>query len=518
MYNYHRLLSWDKVRGLHVDIFKVPTCCSCQVDGYRQQFPPLSSIQAKDYSPGSYKLDTGNSNGYSTINDEDLDYNDESDEDELGLSYAPINSRDNNELSYLGSKKVRSKLPAPSSVGPYLSPPDDDDVYSLGSYKSHKISSSSGSNSGHSSSSSSKKYYNQLSRRRPQHTEARVDVDLDLSPSETQAEQEVNIFGPPLAGEQQRVPLKRKRIYSSTHTHTAGAAAAAAAAPPSASVGSGLPAATARVRIPISQPQSTAATSSLPGRTGTAATGATGSATVGVSISAAAHAHQAVAPSGPAASSNVAFGATQQRYYTGSSSGSSSSKSRPRYYAPITTTPPAAPAPVTFPASAATPLPTTYYKQPNQQQQQQSTAFPQPSHVNNIYGESSSSSGSSGGSGNGTRRINYNYHPIIDFFEKNRRAEAAAGTAVATNQAHDSTDYEVEESRRVEQRYPHRLSSSLATPPAAVGMGVYQRAIPTSHERRIGYGAGGGAGVGAGAGSFGYASNDNAWQPLVVEP
>lgn len=494
MYNYHRLLSWDKVRGLHVDIFKVPTCCSCQVDGYRQQFPPLSSIQAKDYSPGSYKLDTGNSNGYSTINDEDLDYNDESDEDELGLSYTPINSRDNNELSYLGSKKVRSKLPAPSSVGPYLSPPDDDDVYSLGSYKSHKGSSSSGINSGHSSSSSSKKYYNQLSRRRPQHNEPRVDVDLDLSPSETQAEQEVNVFGPPLAGEQPRVPLKRKRIYSSTHTQTAGAAAAAAASP-SASVASGLPAATARVRIPISKPQSTAATSSLPARTGTAATGATGSATVGVSISAATHAHQAVAPSSPAASPNVAFGSTQHRYYTGSS------QSRPRYYAPITTTPPAAPATVTFPASAATPLPTTYYKQPKQQQQ--STAFPQPSHVNNIYGESSSSS--SGGSGNGTRRINYNYHPIIDFFEKNRHAEVAAA-AVTPNQAHDFTDYEVDESRRVEQRYPHRISSSIATP---------QRAIPTSHERRIGFGAGGGVG---GAGSFGYASNDNAWQPLVVEP
>lgn len=521
VYNYHRLLSWDKVRGLHVDIFKVPTCCSCQVDGYRQQFPPLSSIQAKDYSPGSYKVNSNN--GYSTINDEDLDYNDESDEDELGLSYAPINSRDNNELSYLGSKKVRSKLPAPSSVGPYLSPPDDDeDAFSVGSYKSHKSHSGSSSSSISGLSSSSKKYYNQLSRRRPQqHNEARVDVDLDLSPSETQAEQEVNVFGQPLAGEQQRVPLKRKRIYSSTHTHTAGAS--------SASIGSGLPAATARVRIPLSQPQGTAATSSLPGRTGTAATataaaaaGATGSATVGVSISAAAHAHQAVASSGPAASSNIAFGSTQQRYYTGGIG-----KSRPRYYAPITTTPPAAPAPVTIPASqSATPLPTIYYKQPKQQQQQQreqSTAFPQPSHVNSIYVETSSNSGgSSGGSGNGTRRINYNYHPIIDFFEKNRRAEAAATAAVTPSQVHDA-DYDVEESRRVEQRYPHRISSSIATPPS-MGMGVYQHAIPTSHERRIGFGAGAGGGGGAGAGvgvaggSFGFASNDNAWQPLVVEP
>ncbi|KFB49282.1 hypothetical protein ZHAS_00017395 [Anopheles sinensis] len=43
IYNYHRLLSWDAARGLHVDIFKVPTCCSCHIDGYRETFPPLTS-------------------------------------------------------------------------------------------------------------------------------------------------------------------------------------------------------------------------------------------------------------------------------------------------------------------------------------------------------------------------------------------------------------------------------------------------------------------------------------------
>ncbi|XP_032575069.1 neurotrophin 1 isoform X2 [Drosophila sechellia] len=172
VYNYHRLLSWDKVRGLHVDIFKVPTCCSCQVDGYRQQFPPLSSIQAKDYSPQS-PIINHNHNGYSTINEEDLDYAEESEEDELGLRYPSFNNRETNEL-YSSSNKVRVKLPGIStSVGPYLSPPDDDeDRY--GGYKS--------------SSSSSKKYYSQVSRRRPQHSEARL--DLDLAPSETHSDQE----------------------------------------------------------------------------------------------------------------------------------------------------------------------------------------------------------------------------------------------------------------------------------------------------------------------------------------
>ncbi|KAM8710228.1 hypothetical protein ACLKA7_016942 [Drosophila subpalustris] len=495
VYNYHRLLSWDKVRGLHVDIFKVPTCCSCQVDGYRQQFPPLAAIQSKDYSPGSYKVDNGNTNGYSTINEEDLDYNDESDEDELGSSYSPGY---NNELSYLGSKKVRSKLPAPSSVGPYLSPPDDAEDQ-FGGYKSHKSHTA--------SSSSSKKYYNHLSRRRPQKqqqlNEPRVDVDLDLSPSETQAEQEVNVFGPPLAGErQQRVPLKRKRIYTST-THTAAASGAASIGGATSAAG-----ATTRLRIPISsQPQATAATSSssLPARTGTAAVA------VGVSISAAPHAHQeAAVPSGTVASSNIAIGQGPQRFYTGG-------KSRSRYYAPVTTTTVATAAVPTIPipASAASPLPTTFYQQQQKQQpQQQSTAFPQPpSHVNSIYGESGNGNGNGGGNGTGTRRINYSYHPIIDFFEKNRRVEATA--AVTPTQATLDSDYEVEESQRVEQRYPQR------TPPAAAGrIHVYQQAIPTPtptpHERRIGFGAGGAAAGGGGAGGYGFA-NDNAWQPLVVD-
>lgn len=46
VYNYHRLLSWDKERGLHMDIYKVPTCCSCHIMGYSYVYPPLSSSAA----------------------------------------------------------------------------------------------------------------------------------------------------------------------------------------------------------------------------------------------------------------------------------------------------------------------------------------------------------------------------------------------------------------------------------------------------------------------------------------
>lgn len=93
VYNYHRLLSWDSNRGLHVDIFKVPTCCSCQVDGYRETFPPLS--QYDKYTP--LDLDEGQlqsaSNhhpySYSTIKDlEEEESEDDDDDDYYKYQYA----------------------------------------------------------------------------------------------------------------------------------------------------------------------------------------------------------------------------------------------------------------------------------------------------------------------------------------------------------------------------------------------------------------------------------------------
>ncbi|XP_066959734.1 neurotrophin 1-like isoform X1 [Macrobrachium rosenbergii] len=45
VYNYHRLLSWEDGRGLHMDIFKVPSCCSCHIQGYAYVFPPLNRRQ-----------------------------------------------------------------------------------------------------------------------------------------------------------------------------------------------------------------------------------------------------------------------------------------------------------------------------------------------------------------------------------------------------------------------------------------------------------------------------------------
>ncbi|XP_017756095.1 PREDICTED: uncharacterized protein LOC108547896 [Eufriesea mexicana] len=56
VYNYHRLLTWDSKLGLHMDIFKVPSCCSCHVHGYAEIFPPHQKdppSRIKESFPGS---------------------------------------------------------------------------------------------------------------------------------------------------------------------------------------------------------------------------------------------------------------------------------------------------------------------------------------------------------------------------------------------------------------------------------------------------------------------------------
>ncbi|XP_063698123.1 neurotrophin 1 [Culicoides brevitarsis] len=92
VYNYHRLLSWDVSRGLHVDIFKVPTCCSCHIDGYKEIFPPILPDYTKDPYETHFELDDDShlqsaapSNiQYSTL--KDLETN-SADEDDIANQY-----------------------------------------------------------------------------------------------------------------------------------------------------------------------------------------------------------------------------------------------------------------------------------------------------------------------------------------------------------------------------------------------------------------------------------------------
>ncbi|XP_046664699.1 neurotrophin 1 [Homalodisca vitripennis] len=44
VYNYHRLLTWDQKSGLSMDIFKVPTCCSCHVHSTPYPFLPTQTM------------------------------------------------------------------------------------------------------------------------------------------------------------------------------------------------------------------------------------------------------------------------------------------------------------------------------------------------------------------------------------------------------------------------------------------------------------------------------------------
>ncbi|XP_011267920.1 neurotrophin 1 isoform X1 [Camponotus floridanus] len=90
IYNYHRLLTWDQKLGLHMDIFKVPTCCSCHVHGYSEIFPPHQKdppMKTKETFPGA---------DFVTINDSKDDF-----QGSLNhiSKYTPTSNYDSNHVS-----------------------------------------------------------------------------------------------------------------------------------------------------------------------------------------------------------------------------------------------------------------------------------------------------------------------------------------------------------------------------------------------------------------------------------
>ncbi|XP_037932969.1 neurotrophin 1-like [Teleopsis dalmanni] len=451
VYNYHRLLSWDKTRGLHVDIFKVPTCCSCQIDGYRQQFPPLEQSKAKEYQT-SYHNEP-----YSTIND-DLDYNEEDDEDDLSYQYSngfshhkPSDSFDDNEL-LLGSKKVRTKVfpPPGSTIGSYLSPPGSDEYDTNYAYKAQRGKSSSYyTSTAPSLPTTSKNLLSHLARRRPYKVySSRVDsdalADLDISPSEKHADKEVNIFGTPIiANDRNRLPQKRNQFYSVPHTATS---------------------------TTIITADATNTISTIPTATGTIPDKR--------SNSIATTTHQT---EGTSTSNNAPSGGN-----TYQNSGSSSSKTKSRFYPS---------APDVSPAFTPTTQSTYYYKQPTAT----TSAHPSIYHVNAIY-DYNGHDDINGGSG--PKRINYNYHPIIDFFENHKQFVGAPGTSGSITKTTTTKTNPIAKTTlntvAREMLYPHKIPKS--TP---FGLGHQQ-----VRERRIGYGAGGGSH------SIG---EDNAWHPVVMD-
>lgn len=79
-----------------MDIFKVPTCCSCRIDGYKEVFPPVNHYsQSNTYHHDDYRPSATASirSPYSTIHDdlddeEDEDDEDEEEEDSVGYQYS----------------------------------------------------------------------------------------------------------------------------------------------------------------------------------------------------------------------------------------------------------------------------------------------------------------------------------------------------------------------------------------------------------------------------------------------
>jgi hypothetical protein len=132
VYNYHRLLSWDNTRGLHVDIFKVPTCCSCHLVGYKEAFPPLaqpsnsiSSSRKRPQDLDAFSQSSNRNSQYSTLNGSDDE--EEIDDDDSNIAYQFGNGfkrlRPKKESSQDSNRSTNRRVPIfPES---FLTPPSN---------------------------------------------------------------------------------------------------------------------------------------------------------------------------------------------------------------------------------------------------------------------------------------------------------------------------------------------------------------------------------------------------------
>lgn len=137
IYNYHRLLSWDAQRGLHVDIFKVPTCCSCHIDGYKEAFPPLSEYDSYghlDLEDDGHQSASGSKYRYSTLRDSLKDF-DPIEEEEEDFFYSNGYTKRKMKPSSSSSSKHKYERTKSPPIDAYLSPPVSsyEPTYSFGS-------------------------------------------------------------------------------------------------------------------------------------------------------------------------------------------------------------------------------------------------------------------------------------------------------------------------------------------------------------------------------------------------
>uniref|UniRef100_A0A1A9W4R8 Uncharacterized protein n=1 Tax=Glossina brevipalpis TaxID=37001 RepID=A0A1A9W4R8_9MUSC len=474
VYNYHRLLSWDKNRGLHVDIFKVPTCCSCQVDGYRQKFPPLAGLK-QDFGQ-TYKGE---------LYHDDLDYNSEDDDedDDFGFSYHKHDSTfDANEL-LLGSNKVRNKVPSPT-VGSYLSPPGKTHYEPKYTFDPQRDTASIIVKPSLVATTSKNNYLREFTRRRPHKSFNEPRADQEYSPSEPHLEREVNIFGTPIA-KGDSTHQKRKPIYSVPYI-----------ASNSSHSGSTISTSTSRDSwIPSVSP--TAITAS----TGTIHPFIPTSSFTSYQSRIDTNAYQkpstitTISTSSKTISDrSITAASLPQQYYTTRSTNVRLSdgdvfkpKTRfrlPYTIAPTLTTSKANTISETTTTTSASSIKTTESAKTTSQRPDIYALNPEL--FNNRHRlKYNISSIQSSTSAPAPKRINYNYHPIIDYFEYNRRVTAQ--NVISTPHSPISNS-----GKRTENPIPDNDSTRshyyAHNTPRAVTVNAYK---PKHTERRIGYGADG---------------------------
>ncbi|XP_029408933.2 neurotrophin 1 isoform X2 [Bactrocera dorsalis] len=494
VYNYHRLLSWDRTRGLHVDIFKVPTCCSCQIDGLRHHFPFKPDTKTRQFTPAF------NSDIYSTINEE-LDYNDEQDEDDL--NYQLINDLKGNHKKYDNNELMldsRSKLQSPNpTLGSYLIPPGGEEEYDFIDYKQdlqHKHQ-----NFGHtlSTSATTKNTIRNSQRRRPHkrlgaaNTFNQERVDLDIAPSELHQKQEVNFSASSLANFNKRTPQKRQRIHSVLHT------APTSISPISTAV-AGTSTPTDIVNSPIAGEDPTSSTTTIQHRV------------VESSNSIATNAHQT---SGP----NSFYNGTQQKQSNYSSNnkvnrhyqflGNAEQNSIPRFRSearPIITS-------INRTRKRSKPSTAGHPNQWSFSQHEQPTSTQPPHvpsiHVNSIHNTESNSTDFSNSSDTsqvssepGVKRINYSYHPIIDFFENQKYSTVVATVKTIGEQKKidDSSEGQIYPQKIMKPRTPF-VSENLGANTRNGGSGLSLRDRTGSTVDMVNR----------------LHMDDNTWQPVLIK-
>uniref|UniRef100_A0A1A9V4A0 Uncharacterized protein n=1 Tax=Glossina austeni TaxID=7395 RepID=A0A1A9V4A0_GLOAU len=480
VYNYHRLLSWDKNRGLHVDIFKVPTCCSCQVDGYRQKFPPLAGLK-QDFTQ-SYKGE---------LYHDDLDYNGEDDDedDDFGFSYHKHDSTfDANEL-LLGSNKVRNKVPSPT-VGSYLSPPVKAHYEPKYTFDAQRDTASVIVKPSLVATTSKNNYLREFTRRRPHKSFNEPRADQEYSPSEPHPEREVNIFGTPIA-KGDSTHQKRKPIYSVPYI-----------ASNSSHSGSTISTSTSRDSwIPSVSPTAiTASTGAIRPFTPTSSFTSYKSRIDTNAYQKPSTISTITTSTKTISDRSITAASLPQQYYTTRStnvrlSDGDVSKSKTRFRVSYTIAPTLTTSKATNISETAATTTTTTTTTTNASSVKTTESIKTTSQRPDIYAlnpelfnnrhrlKYNISSAQTSTAPPSPKRINYSYHPIIDYFEHNRRVTAQ--NVISTPHSSVSNS-----GKRTENPIPHNDSTRSQyyahNTPRAVTVNAYK---PKHTERRIGYGA-----------------------------